>query len=427
MAAACGTEPGTVIVALDGFDDVTADTTIQLTGALTRSPPANTPLFLEVSGGASAVTDTANEEGRFSVQIALRQNQLNTLMLTPQDGSGSVGQPVSVDILQDRMGPTVMMMTPTGDGVATNTSVQVTLSEPVSLVGSNAGMRLLSGLDIVAGSSVFSTDSVTFTFTPSAPLPENAGFLPVFDGVQDHAGNEPTLSNTSCFITELTVAAQDVRPDTIVDDIAGLQLVGGPAPVFDDPADLSQIRTAIQDGMVSFVMKFTTPRSFDPADQNNTTAYIEIDTDQDSTTGVTSIRDSLFLEVGEPAFDTGIGADYIAIVERVGPVNVSAVGRYTGFSLIQVQQGLRPTFCGEFAAIRFSLQSLGNDDGDMDVSILTTNSEGQEVTSAWIVDPTPETEAMTIALADCLRRPRRRFHPQWLASTKHGRCASRCR
>ncbi len=52
-----------------------------------------------------------------------------------------------------------------------------------------------------------------------------------------------------------------------------------------------------------------------------------------------------------------------------------------------------------------ALQSLGNDDGDMDVSVLTTNSEGQEALSAWIVDPTPETEAMTISLAGLFSPP----------------------
>ena len=121
FGVACGsTEPGTVILALDGTDEVTAAQSIELTGTLTRSPPANTPLFVTVSGGLQATTDTADENGRFVADVRLQLDQSNTLTVTPQDGTGAMGQPTTLSILQDGSGPTVVMITPSGDGVGTN-------------------------------------------------------------------------------------------------------------------------------------------------------------------------------------------------------------------------------------------------------------------------------------------------------------------
>jgi len=406
--AACGsTEPGTVVLALDGVDEITADSMVQLTGALTRSPPASTPLFVTISGGAAAVTDTANEQGRFAAEVLLQLDQSNTLTVTPQDGTGAMGPPVTVTILQDGSGPVVVMMTPSGDGLGTSApTVEVRLSEPVRVSGPGAGMTLASGPFTVPGTSVLASDSVTFTFvpTPGTVLPENSIFSVAFQGVTDAAGNVPAVGTNACFVTQLTMTAMNQFPDTTRanQDVLGFFTLTGPQPLFIDPADISQVRTGIQDSALTVVTRFTNDRSFDGADSNNTFVTIDIDIDQDSTTGSRTARDSLFILTGLPTRTSGMGADYGVFVEHFsGFGDSAAVAQYTGIWANDQPQLIAldvfwPSFCGPFIGIRVALSLLGGDEGNMDVSVMAFNLEGTGPNAPVIVDLAPDSMAFNL-------------------------------
>ena len=408
MFAACGsTEPATVVLAIDGVDEVTSDPIIQITGALTRSPPANTPLFVAISGGAAAVTDTANEQGRFAAEVRLQLDQINTLTVTPQDGTGAMGQAVTVTILHDGSGPMVVIMTPSGDGLGTSApTVEVQLSEPVRVSGPGSGMTLASGPFTVPGTSVLASDSVTFTFipTPGTVLPENSIFSVAFQGVTDAAGNVPVVGTNACFVTQLTVPAMNQFPDTTRanQDVLGFFTQGGPQPLFIDPADIDQVRTGIQDSVLTVVTRFTNDRSFDLADSNNTFVLIDIDIDQDSTTGSRTFRDSLFIFAGLPKRTSGMGADYGVFVDHLPDVGDSAVvAQYTGiwvdggpeFNALDV---FWPSFCGPFVGVRVALTLLGGDDGNMNVSVMALNLEGTGPGAPLIVDLAPDSMAFNL-------------------------------
>ena len=417
FGVACGsTEPGTVILALDGTDEVTAAQSIELTGTLTRSPPANTPLFVTVSGGLQATTDTADENGRFVADVRLQLDQSNTLMVTPQDGTGAMGQPTTLSILQDGSGPTVVMITPSGDGVGTNPAmVEVLLSEPVRVSG--PGMTLTSGSFNVPGNSTLASDSVTFTFVPAPGtiLPENSIFAPAFEGVTDVAGNSPEVGTNACFVTQLTVPAKNQFPDTTSSgqDVLGFFAQGGPQPLFIDPADIDQVRTGIQDSVLTVVVRFTTDRSFDTADANNTFLMIDIDIDQDSTTGSRTFRDSLYINVQLPTRTSGLGAEYGVFVDHFSAFSDSAlVAQYTG-SWANGQPQLNPldafwpSFCGPFIGVRVALSLLGADDGNMNVSVMALNLEGTGVLDPIIVDLAPDSMAFTLNYAGFFTSPMR--------------------
>ena len=394
-----GGPPGTVIVALDGVDPITMLDTIQITGTITRTPAATTPLFVSVTGGLVAVTDTATESGRFTSVVPLRLNQLNTLTVTPKDGTGSAGQPATVTVLHDGSSPTVVLITPSGDGITTNpATVEVRLDEPVFLTGAGAGMSLRSGKLDVPGSAVLSSDSTTFLFTPTATLPENSIFAPVFTGVTDIAGNVPDVGTNACFVTELTVPAMDVFADTTIDDIFGLIAVGGPSPQFIDPPDMDQIRTAIQDSIFTMTLRFTSNRSFAAADSNNTVVLVEFDLDRDSTTGVRSIRDSLLIQVGADELTSGMGAEYVVAIDHLSMLGDSAaIGQYTGFNNFNILEVFWPQFCGPFVGFRVATTTLGNDDGDFDISVFALNFEGSGPLDPLIIDSAPDSGSFSVA------------------------------
>ncbi len=406
--AACGsTEPGTVVLTVDGVAEVTTDSIIQLTGALTRSPAANTPLFVTISGGGAAVTDTANEQGRFAADVLLRLNQSNTLTVTPQDGTGAMGQPATVTILHDAAGPMVVMMTPSGDGLGTTApTVEVQLSEPVRVSGPGAGMTIASGPFTVPGTSALASDSVTFTFTPTpgTVLPENSIFSAAFQGVTDAAGNVPVVGTNACFVTHLTVPAMNQFPDTTLSnqDVLGFFAQGGPQPIFIDPADINQVRTGIQDSVLTVITGFTNDRSFDVADSNNTFLMIDIDVDQDSTTGARTFRDSLYIITGLPTRTSGIGADYGVFVDHFSDFgDSSVVAQYSGNwdsngPQLNALDTFWPSFCGPFIGIRVALSLLGGDEGNMNVSVMALNVEGTSLVAPIIVDLAPDSMAFNL-------------------------------
>ncbi len=92
--------------------------------------------------------------------------------------------------------------------------------------------------------------------------------------------------------------------------------------------------------------------------------YIDIDTDQDSLTGVQTLTDFY-----RPTGSTGMGEEYV--VDFVIPAADSTVFVYdtAGF-----QTGsIRPVFSGKRVTFRIPLSMLGNDDGFVNVAVIVGN------------------------------------------------------
>ncbi len=56
-----------------------------------------------------------------------------------------------------------------------------------------------------------------------------------------------------------------------------------------------------------------------------------------------------------------------------------------------------PQFCGPFVGFRVATATLGNDDGNFDISIFALNVEGTGLTDPLIVDAAPDSGAFSVA------------------------------
>ena len=300
----------------------------------------------------------------------------------------------------DITGPTAVAITPMGDGIATNARIEVTFNEPIVTSGATGGLKVFSGSRQVDGASVTSSDSLTLSFFPSGTLPENGVFGLELQGVTDTAGNQATLPDSACFVTELTVPAKSV----IADGVGDLWDFGTGA-IGTSPSDLVESRYAIEDSMLSGVLEFSTPRSLDTLSPNNLLHYIEIDIDQDTTTGFGALKD-LFFDLVDSSFASGTKVDYVVGLEPVDPDGLSYVGQLDADS-VTVTDLFRPGLCGKFVGFSTSMANLGNDDGNMDLVSLSVNFEGNPgaFTTPFILDPSPTSGKETLSFAGLFSPP----------------------
>jgi hypothetical protein len=377
VLAGCGTEPGTLIITADALPALTPATELTVTGSVSRNPPATTSIVVSASGGLNAPADSADETGRFSLALQLRPNMVNSITLTAADGTGSTSVPVVLTITQDGVAPTVASMSPQGDGVATNiTAIQIGLSEPVVLSGLNAGAQVVRGFEVVSGVSFLSADSLTLTFSPSQALKQNSVYSVVLVGVADRAGNLAAPAADACFVTQVTAPAMVVETDS-----TGDILVASATGI--SPSDLVEFRLAVVGGELTGVLKYTTPRSYDTTATNNVVTLIELDTDQDSTTGYRTFKDSLYVVGGlGTQFSSGtrveyvIGIDPYPLSDTPELAGLSYVGEYIDQFIFNLTDAYLPGFCGEFVGIVTTLSALGGDEGNINYTILNMNFEG---------------------------------------------------
>lgn len=394
------------MILLDLVDSLTTVSPVEITGSVVRTPSSNRPIVVTATGGASTATDTAESSGRFGLSVPLRKNAVNALQLIASDDGGAISDPVAVTVRHDDRGPAVAAVTPGPDGVEPNVSaIQIRLSEPAVLRGFGAGVLLLRGADTVSGVATLSADSLTFTFTPTGGLRQNSVYAFVFDGVTDLAGNPVVGADSACFVTRLTSAAQAVRPDETND-------LFGAGATFRSPSDLSELRWGLADGELTGVFKFTTPRSYDSTALNNLLVFIEIDVDQDSTTGYVTFKDDLFSDPSFADFATGIRAEYLIGLD---PFTLSGVPEIAGFSYTGLYGGPNPSpdsifindvflpgFCRQFVGFATLWDALGPDDGNFDYVLTTFNLEGP---LAFVVDPTPTAGHLTETFAGLFPKP----------------------
>lgn len=394
LLGACGTEPSAVLtITLDDVPSPVRSATVAISGLVTRTPAKETTIIVTAAGGQTAASDTAGVGGRFTVEVSLNPNTRHQIVLTAQDASGAVSLPDTVFVEHDGVAPSVVSTTPEGDGAGTAVSVEVQFSEPVVLTGAGALELVNQGLS-VAGATTLSADSLTATFVPQQALQENAIYTIGFPGVTDAAGNPVEEGLTRCFITELTAAT-----GTELDSTNDLFALGQPTGA--SPADLVEIRLGAVTGRLLGVLKFTTPRQFEPDSANNAFAYLDLDLDQDSTTGFVTLKDALFSTL-DPTLSSGARAEYVIGLDWFPSLADSgAVGRYVDTGVFEIVALLLPDVCGEFFGFSVSFGLLGSDDGNFNYVVLAGNVEANGI----LVDPAPQSGHYTAGLAGQFASP----------------------
>ena len=388
LAAGCagGADPNaTITLTLDAFSAVTTASSVVLAGGVTRSPEKNTRIVVRVTGGLGAPTDTV-QGGRFSISVPLNPNTNNQFSVTATDQSGVVSETKAVSIRQDNQPPGIAQSTPPDltDNVAVSTGIQVLMNEAVVVSGGGGIQVSRQGIPI-AGSSTLSSDSLMFTFTPSEPLVPNTIYRIGFAGVADVLGNAVPVASSACFVTTLSGAPQA----GVFEDDDAFYYQTDPLPVGIQVPDIVRSRIAREGLAFSVIVQYAGPRSFSNVASNRAAAYIDLDIDQNATTGYATFKDTLQLP---GAGHSGTRAEYFvalepdpghhdsaAVVLHTEPVDSPIEGEIVGFFM--------PGTCGAFMGFVLPLSVIGGDEGAMNVVMLAIASTQ---TGAY-VDPVPLT------------------------------------
>lgn len=399
LTLGCG-ESATLVLAVNAVAPYATTSTVTVTGLVTRTPPKeNAVITVTASGAQQVAVDTAEASGAFTLQISLVPNAANTIMIVAQDRGGAVSDPVTVTVTQDGVAPTVVSMTPSGDGVApTQTpTIEVRFSEPVVTASANAGLEVFGRAHVLSGVSSLSADSLTLTFVAGEALEQNAVYAVGFRDLADVAGNAVVPSpSLSCIVTQRTATAGVVESDPTSDLLATVGAAGT------SPSDLVELRLAVDaQGVFSGVFRFTTVRSLDLAASNNVEILIELDTDQDSTTGFRTLKDTIFINnstLHDQYGTSGTRSDYVIDVLPGSPGDTGFVGQNTAFLEFDITALFVPTVCGRFVGFAIPMAALGSDDGNMNYLLTTWNYEdpqGNEI----VIDAVPMSGHLTTAFA----------------------------
>jgi hypothetical protein len=395
LIAGCsgGSEPdGTLTLTLDAFSPATTSSSVVLAGGVTRSPEKNTRIVVRVTGGLGAPADTV-QGGRFSISVPLTPNATNQFSVTASDATGATSETKAVSIRQDNQAPAIAQSTPADltDGVALNSGVQVRMSEAV-VVGAGGGIRVTRQGVPIAGTGTLSGDSLTFSFTPSAPLAPNAIYRIGFSGVGDALGNMVPDASSACFVTTINGAPQSgVFPD---DDNFYYQT--NPAPVGLLVPDVISSRFAREGTAFSGIIQFAGTRSFSRTATDRAAVYIDLDIDQNPATGYATFKDTLGLPGVGPS---GTRAEYFIaldpdaahhdsaeVVLHTQPVEDAIEGEIVGFFM--------PGSCGAFMSFLIPFSAVGGDDGLMNIVMLAFSG----TSTALFVDPVPGSGHFTLNL-----------------------------
>jgi hypothetical protein len=375
---ACASAPSIITLSVDTPPELTTTPVIVITGRVDRDGDAAVPVVVEVLGGVATAADTLDGPGSFAVTVSLVLNATSTLQVTAQDDRGETSATLQFTVVHDGTGPTVVSASPTGDLVSTSVVVEVVFDEPVLETALNAGLRLVRNGRQVPGTSV-PVDSVTYQFIPAAALPENGVFEVAFEGLTDLAGNAAEPAPQACFVT-VPPGNTTVLADGVDDFFLAGFAIGA------SPSDMREFRFARQGDSLTGVLVFTLPRSYDSTATENIMALIELDLDQDSTTGVITLKDSLFKTSGQPdSLLTGMGAEFVIGVEPYTLSDSAYVGRYVRPLEFDVTHTFLPSVCEEYVGFVVPSDAFDPDDGVVNAVFTTFNFEGLSFT----LDPTP--------------------------------------
>lgn len=365
VITACSSEPVSLLLTLDFVGPYATADHVTVQGSVTRTPSKNTPLIVTATGDAGSVTDTANASGAFALSVPLKPNKNNTIELIAMDGTGAMSAPDTLKIVQDSKAPGVASMTPAraSADAPINGSVEVLFTEPV-VIAPNATIVLTTVGQEIRGVSTLSTDSLTLTFTPESTRRSNSVYQLRLHNVTDVAGNPVDSTTRPCFVT----LRQNPR-QTYVDPAS--DIVPLPGAARRSPADLVGVSLGVEDGLLTGVLQYTDQRTLDTLATNNLLALIEIDIDQNGTTGFASIQDSLLSLVGQPHSDLKV--EYLIGIDALILSGDSYVGKYTAFATFSVLEQFRASVCGAYAGFAAHVSSFEGDDGAFSFTVASVN------------------------------------------------------
>jgi len=392
LAGCGGDSAGTLVLTVDALPAFVRDTSILVTGSVTRTPAKATDVIVNVAGGAVAAAETLRTN-KYTVRVRLTVNAANQLAVSATGATGSTSNVLNVTMRQDGQPPAITQATPadTSDNVALSTPIQVTFNEKV-VVGAGGGIRLTRQGATIAGSTAVSGDSLTLTFTPSATLSPNSIYRISTTNVTDVAANAASSTAGTCFVTTPTGATATMSfTDAASDTLYGN---GGPDALL--APNLVAARFAREGTLFSGVFRFTGPRIFSATALNQGGVLLELDTDRDSTTGFWTFKDTLFFASTafgpdyQTKYSSGTKAEYVIDLEptstSVGVIIDSAfVGRKTSAINASIDGLFVPGTCGAMIGFVVPFSILGNDDGQMNGVAMGIAG----TTTTFLVDPMP--------------------------------------
>jgi len=399
LLAACGseavtTEPGALTITLNGPPPTLTNTaTLQITGQVTRTPAAAVGILVTATGAVVGDSDSAAADGSFALTVTLTANAQNTLSITASDQSGSSATPVSIGIRHDGAAPQVTGITPASgsDGV-TPATIQVVFGEAVVPGSATFALRVYGVA--VPGSAILSPDSLTLTFTPSAPLVSNAIYDLSVAGAADAVGNA-LVSAGGCFVTGGPGITAFVDTSTV------LYQYGSPAGLV--APDLLELRLARTTTTLHGILEFNAPRTLSPTANNNTSVWIDLDVDQDGATGFVPYKDVAFAGF-LPSSDAG--SEYFIEMGTLDAVDGALVAQIMAqdtsaspptWSFTPTDQPT-PGSCGSVLGFAVPFAAIGSDDGAFDIAIYIDVFRPDPPIGSAIIDPAPDAGVFSAAV-----------------------------
>ena len=362
LTLACGEPSATLTIQLQALPELTREQTITVQGTVSRSPTKETVTVVSIAGGSNTVQDSLSSPGAFSIDVTLLANQESQLAITASDAQGSVSEAVVVSILHDNVGPQIAQMSPPSraENVALDVPIEVEFAEPL-LGQTGASVQLLHNGGTVPGVVSISNDSLRVSFTPTGALDPASVYQLAFSGFTDKTGNPVSVDTQACFLTQIgslvTQLEQDVGDGSWVQGMPEANLTR---------TDMSRIRFSRLDSTMYTLVEFTNERTFGDDGDDNSILYLEIDADQNSQTGFTTLKDTIFTTF--PELESGIGADWFIGVERVPELGDSSyVGILTSALEFDIVETFTVGICGRFWGFHHTaFLSANGDDGLFD-------------------------------------------------------------
>jgi methionine-rich copper-binding protein CopC len=255
----------TTVVPANNATGVALNTTVKVTfsEAMDQSTITTSTVTLRNTATSGLVTATLAYDGATntatltpSAPLASNTNYTVTVTTGAKDVSGN---PLGTNFTStfttlnlDSTPPTVTAVSPLNNSinVPTNTTVQVTFSEPIdqlTLTATTVSLKNTVTSAVVAGSLSYDVGTNKVTFTPSGPLSNGTSYtltvLGGASGVKDLAGNPLAANFTSSFTT---AAVTDVTPPTIVsrtptNGATGVAVNSNVTITFSEPMDATTI------------------------------------------------------------------------------------------------------------------------------------------------------------------------------------------
>ena len=383
----CSSEPsGVLIITLTALPEFTADTSIQVSGTITRTPPSETAFVVTIAGGVETVTDTV--AGSFGATVRLIDNQENQLAITAFDGTGAVADPVIAVVVHDDTGPQVATSVPTDRqrNVALNTAIELRFAEPLVQTGPSASFTLTQNSRTVPGTATLSGDQTFFTFQPDQVLQPHSIYEMVLEGFTDAAGNPTGQDRDVCFITTSEGLATSVSTDTsetfFTSNTAARDLI---------PPNMMGASLARSGNTLYGLFEFGRERSLN-GDQNKASIFVDIDLDSDPNTGFQGFKDFQLSDAAFSQFSTRLGTELMISLDA----DVVATNGFVGVATADVTWDeidvFLPGVCGRFFGFHTTtvFDTPMGDDGRFNYAYSAFAIEDTAATqTAVFMDPVP--------------------------------------